>query len=106
MRLAVPAGIVAGLVVAAAAIIMAPAASAKAPRTARTKVLLVGSYKGIKGQYKTIQSAVNHAKRPGDWILVAPGDYKTKSYEQGAGRQPRIPSGVLITKPDLTIRGE
>src|SRR3954462_419629 len=34
-------------------------------------VLLVG--KG--GTYKTIQSAVNSA-HPGDWILVAPGDYK------------------------------
>jgi len=35
------------------------------------RVLLVG--KG--GTYKTIQSAVNAAK-PGDWILIAPGDYK------------------------------
>jgi hypothetical protein len=34
-------------------------------------VLLVG--KG--GTYKTIQSAVDAAK-PGDWVLVAPGDYK------------------------------
>ena len=103
MRLAVPAGIVAGLVVAAAAIIMAPAASAKAPRTARTKVLLVGSYKGIPGKYKTIQAAVNAAKR-GDWILVGPGDYKTKTGYKVPG-EPALSAGVLITKPNIYLRG-
>ena len=36
----------------------------------------MGTYKGIAGQYKSIQAAVNAAK-PGDWILVGPGDYKT-----------------------------
>src|SRR3954447_331863 len=41
-------------------------APAKSPH-----VLLVGK----KGTYKTIQSAVN-AAHPGDWILIAPGDYK------------------------------
>jgi hypothetical protein len=30
---------------------------------------------GKNGNYKTIQSAVNAAK-PGDWILIAPGDYR------------------------------
>jgi len=38
------------------------------------KVLLVGKYDGIPGQYTTIQAAVD-AAQPGDWILVAPGDY-------------------------------
>ena len=37
-------------------------------------VLLVGTYRGTKGTYTTIQAAVN-AARPGDWILIAPGDY-------------------------------
>src|ERR1700691_1659792 len=37
-------------------------------------VLLVGTYHGKSGAFKTIQAAVNAAK-PGDWILVAPGDY-------------------------------
>jgi pectin methylesterase-like acyl-CoA thioesterase len=40
------------------------------------KVLRVGSYHGIKGQFSSIQAAVD-AARPGDWILVGPGDYKT-----------------------------
>ncbi|HEY5110614.1 MAG TPA: hypothetical protein VII96_13485, partial [Acidimicrobiales bacterium] len=38
------------------------------------KVLLVGTFHGHAGQYTSIQSAVNAAK-PGDWVLVAPGDY-------------------------------
>ncbi len=71
---------------------------------ARTRVLRVGTYHGIRGQYKTIQAAVNHAK-PGDFILIAPGDYKTKSWKfpKGSGRQ--FPAGVLIQTPDLTVRG-
>ena len=82
---------------------MAPAASAKAPRTARTKVLLVGSYKGIPGKHKFIQAAVNAAKR-GDWILVGPGDYKTKTGYKVPG-EPALSAGVLITKPNIYLRG-
>ena len=37
-------------------------------------VLLVGTFQGKAGQYKSIQAAVN-AAHAGDWILVAPGDY-------------------------------
>ena len=50
-----------------AAVASAPAAVA-APR-----VLRVGSYHRIPGQFRTIQAAVDHARR-GDWVLVAPGD--------------------------------
>ncbi len=67
------------------------------------RVLLVGSYHGIKGQYKTLQSAVNAAK-PGDWILIGPGDYKTTSSRSPDGR-PDLKTAVLITKKNLTIRG-
>ena len=41
--------------------------------SADAKVLRVGK----NGNYKTIQSAVN-AARKGDWILIANGDYKEK----------------------------
>ena len=77
------------------ALAVVPAASAK--------VLLVGSYHGIQGQYRSIQTAVDAAK-PGDWILIGPGDYKTSSSRSVAGR-PDLTAGVLITKPDLYIRG-
>jgi hypothetical protein len=58
-------------------------------------VLRVGSYHGMAGQFQTIQAAVN-AAQPGDWILIGPGDY----HEQGAST-----AGVLVTTPDLHLRG-
>src|SRR5436190_2384368 len=73
---------------------LADAAQARTPR-----VLRVGSYKGIPGQFKRIQSAVNAAK-PGDWILVGPGDY----HEKGV-RRASEPAGVLIRTPRLHLRG-
>jgi hypothetical protein len=76
---------------------IAPAAGAK-PR-----VLTVGTYKHVRGRYKTIQAAVNVAK-PGDWILIGPGDYKTTA-SQHPGRLHNRPAGVLITKPRIHLRG-
>ena len=70
---------------------------------AGARVLRVGTYRGIPGQYRTIQAAVNAAK-PGDWVLVAPGDYKTKSFRAPAGNSDH-PAGVLITTPRLHLRG-
>src|ERR1700756_3471512 len=70
---------------------------------AGAKVLLVGTYHGIKGQYSSIQAAVNAAK-PGDWILIGPGDYKTVSGQRVPGR-PDLASGIVIAKPRLYIRG-
>jgi hypothetical protein len=84
--------VTAGLV---AATIVAPAASAS--------VLLVGTYHGIRGGYRSIQAAVD-AARPGDWILVGPGDYKTTSSRAPTGASDR-PAGVLVTTPDIRIRG-
>ncbi|MFZ0666422.1 MAG: hypothetical protein WAM97_11760 [Acidimicrobiales bacterium] len=71
-------------------------------------VLLVGTYHGKKGAFSTIQAAVNAAKA-GDWILIAPGDYhevadhlsKPTADELAEGGV----AGVLITTPDLTLRG-
>src|SRR3954447_5909284 len=52
---------------------------------ASAKVLRVGK----NGNYGSIQKAVNAAKK-GDWILIAPGDYK---------------GAVRVTTPGLHIRG-
>ncbi len=87
-------GLVSGLVC-AIALLGAGAAGAR--------VLLVGTYHGIRGGYRTIQAAVN-AARPGDWILVGPGDYKTTKVSAPA-KAPQFPAAVLITKPNLFIRG-
>jgi hypothetical protein len=87
----------AGIVTVIAAV-LAPAAGARAPQ-----VLRVGTFKGIPGQFASVQAAVD-AARPGDWILVGPGDYKTTSIRRPAGR-PDLPSGILITKAGLYLRG-
>jgi hypothetical protein len=73
---------------------------------ASQRVLLVGTYHGKAGQYRTIQSAVN-AARPGDWILVAPGDYHENADvtgPQGNAAEGQM-GGVYITKPGITLRG-
>jgi hypothetical protein len=73
--------------------------------SASAKVLRVGTYHGIKGQYKTIQAAVN-AARAGDWILVAPGDYKTTSYVKATDPDgSKVPAAVMVKRPDIFIRG-
>ena len=83
---------------------LAPAHSAQAAYGG--KVLLVGSFNGKAGQYHTIQAAVNAAK-PGDWILVGPGDYHEIADEAGqhGSFSDGQMGGVYITKPGLTLRG-
>lgn len=73
---------------------IAQSAAARAPH-----VLRVGTWRGIAGQYTSIQAAVL-AARPGDWILVAPGDYKETGYPGEVE-----PAGVLITTPGIHLRG-
>src|SRR5881392_3292538 len=86
--------------VAFAAALLALVLVAAAPVRAQTpRVLLVGTYNGNHGPFKTIQSAVN-AARPGDWILVGPGDY----HEQGIKKADE-PAGVLIRTPGIHLRG-
>jgi hypothetical protein len=80
---------------AALSMVVAPAAGAR--------VLRVGTFHGSRGQYTSIQAAVN-AAAPGDWILVAPGDYKTSSNAAPKGA-PDTPAGILITTPRIHLRG-
>jgi hypothetical protein len=73
------------------------------PGRAKGRVLRVGTFHGIPGPFPTIQSAVD-AARPGDWILVAPGDY----HEQGDRANPwpdAASGGVYIATPGLHLRG-
>ena len=70
------------------------------------KVLLVGTFQGHAGQYKSIQAAVNAAKS-GDWILVAPGDYHETADTSGLPTDPTHgdAGGVLITTSGIHLRG-
>lgn len=82
-----------------------PAIAAGASPTPH-RVLRVGSYHGVQGQFKSIQPAVDAAKR-GDTILIGPGDY----HERGDHSNPVNPNGnvppsaVLIRTPGINLRG-
>jgi hypothetical protein len=96
--------------------IVAAGCSTAAPKPSSTakasppsdKVLLVGTYKGKTGGFSSIQAAVDKAK-PGDWILIAPGDYHEDADQQSAPSPEELQeggvAGVLITTPDITLRG-
>src|SRR5919201_5248595 len=80
-------------------LVMAAAGAVYGAPGAHATVRRVGTWRGMRGQYKTIQAAVN-AARSGDWILVGPGDYKEHGYAKMVE-----PAGVLITTPDIHLRG-
>ena len=70
--------------------------------------LLVGTFDGIPGQYQTIQAAVN-AAQPGDWILIAPGDYHEQAdhLDPPSAQQVSLGwyGGVAIHTNDIHLRG-
>ena len=63
-----------GLIVAVSSLATFGVGSIGTAHAAAPSVLRVGTWKGIPGTYSTIDAAVGAAK-PGDWVLVAPGDY-------------------------------
>ena len=70
-------------------------------------VLLVGTFHGKAGQYHSIQAAVD-AAQPGDWILVAPGDYHETDDAKTASSSTYSTGdhgGVVVHTSDLHIRG-
>jgi hypothetical protein len=79
---------------------------ARAAPWAPGAVLLVGSYQGMPGQYPSIQTAVD-AARPGDWVLIGPGDYHETGNRvpPGAAGDDMAGAAVLVTTPNIWIRG-
>ena len=90
-----------GYAVALAIACAALACAAAAPAHAR--VLRVGTYKGVKGHYHSIQNAID-AARPGDWVLVGPGDYHERA-DRVDGIRWDTPAGVVINTPRIHLRG-
>jgi hypothetical protein len=90
---------------------MASSVEGAAPAAAAgPRVLLVGSFHGVHGQYSSVQAAVD-AARPGDWILIGPGDYH-ETDDEGSASSPSAYDldhgdygGVVISKSDLHLRG-
>ncbi|MEA2367534.1 MAG: hypothetical protein QOH38_252 [Thermoleophilaceae bacterium] len=73
------------------------------PAGAHTRVLRVGTYKGVKGHYHSIQAAIDAAHR-GDWILVGPGDDHERA-DRVDGIRWDAPAGVVIAKRGIHLRG-
>src|SRR5262245_60598122 len=71
---------------------------------ARASVLRVGTWKGRAGDYTSIQDAVD-AAQPGDWILIAPGDYHERADHRAAGPATEPGAGVMIRTPNIHLRG-
>lgn len=83
---------------------------------AAARVLRVGTFRGHHGRFHSIQAAVD-AARPGDWILIAPGDYHERGdYTThrpgghagggyGDSTEAKAGAGVLITTPRIHLRG-
>jgi hypothetical protein len=107
VRVAATAALAGAGVASALGVATSSGAASVAPKVSG-HVLLVGTFKGHKGQYTSIQSAVN-AAQPGDWILVAPGDYHESADYQSPPSAGQLREGgfgsVLITKANLHLRG-
>src|SRR3981081_2730270 len=71
--------------------------------SALASVLRVGTFNGKVGGYHTIQQAVA-AAHPGDWVLIAPGDYKEAGVTNPVGGR-GTGGAVLIEKAGVHIRG-
>jgi hypothetical protein len=77
------------------------------PTAARSaRALLVGSYHGVKGRYRNLQAAIG-AARPGDWILVGPGDYRSSANQKlpGAVGDDQAGAQFVVRTRGIHIRG-
>jgi hypothetical protein len=95
-----------GLVAAGVCVLVAGGVCVARAAPVAPAVLLVGSYQGIPGQYSSVQAAVD-AARPGDWVLIGPGDYHEigNRVPPGAVGDDTAGAAVLVTTPGIHIRG-
>src|SRR5215469_12333181 len=88
------------------ALVAAGVCVARAAPWSPAAVLLVGSFQGMPGQFSSIQAAVD-AARPGDWVLIGPGNYHETGNRvpPGAVGDDTAGAAVLVTTPGIHIRG-
>ncbi len=84
-----------------------PIAALASPHTGSStpRVLRVGSWRGIRGTFPSVQAAVDAVHR-GDWVLVGPGDWKERgdfTTHKPAKGEPGW--GVTVDVPGLHLRG-
>ncbi len=92
-----------GLIVAVSSLATFGVGSIGTAHAAAPSVLRVGTWKGIPGTYSTIDAAVSAAK-PGDWVLVAPGDYHPQM-DHASPDFSHAMGGIQINTPNLHLRG-
>jgi hypothetical protein len=81
------------------------AAAATTATAATPRVLRVGVWHGVHGTFTSIQAAVDAAK-PGDWVLVGPGDWKERGdFTTHKPAKGEAGWGVTIEVPGLHLRG-
>ena len=71
---------------------------------ATPQVLRVGTWHGIAGNEPTIDAAIA-ALKPGDWLLIGPGDWHPQMDKSKAQAGTPYPSAMLVTTPQVHIRG-
>jgi hypothetical protein len=82
----------------------AGSSQAKVAERPKPKVWTVGTWHGKTGRFSSIQAAVDAAS-PGDWILIAPGDYKERGDYTTHPPTSAPAAGVWIDKPNLHLLG-
>jgi hypothetical protein len=83
---------------------VATATPSNVPNGPKPNVWTVGTWNGKPGRFQSIQAAVDAAS-PGDWIVIAPGDYKERGDYTTHPPVTRPSAGVLIDKPGLHLLG-
>ncbi len=68
------------------------------------RVLRVGSWHGIPGNEPSLAAAIKRL-RPGDWLLIGPGDWHPRMDYARSQRTATYPAAMNITVPRVHIRG-